>query len=145
MHRHIPFPALLLLPALAMGAPETDTRQIIDVPGPIREQILVNMRDHLLAIQQIAAELAQDHFDAAADLAEERLGMTAMQRHGGHEIARYMPDGMRATATAMHHAGSRLAIVARDAAVTTDPAGSIAALSNVMAQCVACHSGYRMQ
>jgi hypothetical protein len=124
------------------GAP--DTRERVDLPPPMREHMLANMRDHLLAIQIIARLLAEGRYDEVANTAEERLGMGAMQAHGAHHMAPYMPEQMRAIGTAMHRAASRLALGARDAEVSGDLAGALGGLSEVMRQCVACHAAYRV-
>jgi hypothetical protein len=137
-------PALLVLSLAAPVCAEPDSRERVDLPPPMREHMLVNMRDHLLAIETIARALAEGRYGEAADTAEERLGMGAMQAHGGHHMAPYMPEGMRAIGNAMHRAASRLALGARDAEVRGDLAGALAGLAEVMQQCVACHAAYRV-
>jgi hypothetical protein len=57
------------------------------------------------------------HNDIAAKIAESRLGMSSLSLHGAAEIAKYMPQGMQNAGTAMHHAASRFAIAAQDAAL----------------------------
>jgi len=122
-----------------------DTRQLVHFPSRLREHTLANMRDHLLALQQIQEALAKQEFDQAGDIAEQRLGMSSMALHGAHEVARYMPEGMQAAGTAMHRSASRLALAVRDAAATNDMKPVFEALSGVSAQCVACHAGYRVR
>jgi mono/diheme cytochrome c family protein len=70
--------------------------------------------------------------------------MGAMQTQGRHQMAPYMPDGMRAIGGAMHRAASRLALGAFDAEVRGDLAGVLGGLAEVMGQCVACHAAYRV-
>jgi hypothetical protein len=135
--------ALALAVALPAGA-EPDPRQQVELPPPMREHMLANMRDHLLAIETISRLLAEGRYGEAADTAEERLGLGAMQARGGHQMAPYMPEGMRAIGNAMHRAASRLALGARDAEVRGDLAGALAGLAEVMGQCVACHAAYRV-
>ena len=106
----------------------------------MREHMLANMRDHLLALQQITAALAGGDYDRAADVAERRLGMSSLEGHGAAHLARFMPPGMAASGTAMHRAASRFALAARDADVDGGLAPAFAALSGVMEQCVACHN-----
>ena len=141
-----PRPICLAL-ALALALPasaEPDPREQVDLPPPMREHMLANMRDHLLAIETITRLLAEGRYGEAADTAEERLGMGAMQAHGATHMAPYMPEGMRAVGSAMHRAASRLALAARDAEVRGDLAGALTGLSEVMQQCVACHAAYRV-
>lgn len=59
-------------------------------------------------------------------------------------MAPLMPEGMREIGTAMHRAASRFALTARDAEVAGGMASAFGALSEVMRQCVACHSRYRV-
>lgn len=122
-----------------------DTRQPVRLPKTLRDETLANMRDHLAALQEIQQALAQEDYDRAADVAEQRLGMSSLSRHGAHEVAKYMPAGMREAGGAMHRNASRLAVASRDVGATGDPRPALAALANVTAQCVACHAGYRVK
>jgi hypothetical protein len=137
------FLALALALALPVGA-ESDPRERVDLPPLMQKHMLANIRDHLLAIETISRLLAEGRYGEAADTTEERLGMGAMQTHGGHRMAPYMPEGMRAIGSAMHRAASRLALGARDAEVRGDLAGALGGLAEVMGQCVACHTAYRV-
>ena len=121
-----------------------DNRQQVQLPEQMREHMLSNMRDHLLALESITRDLANDQFDAAAETAESRLGMSSIRSHGAAHMGPYMPEGMRAIGNAMHRAASRFAIKAKDAAVEGGLGDAFGALSEVMQQCVACHSGYRV-
>ena len=125
--------------------PAPDTRVAVEFPAPLREHTLANMRDHLATLQRIQGDLAAGRFDAAAQLAEARLGLTSLDAHGAHDVARYMPEGMQAAGTAMHRAASRFAIAAADAGATGDVRPARAALSEVTANCVACHAGWRLR
>ena len=136
---------LLIAVVLAsVAAAETAPRELVELPPPMREHMLANMRDHLLALETITRLLAEGRYGEAADTAEARLGMGAMQAHGAAHMAPYMPEGMRAVGTAMHRAASRFAIAARDAEVGGNLAGAFAGLSEAMQHCVACHSAYRV-
>jgi cytochrome c556 len=44
----------------------------------------------------------------------------------------------------MHHAASRFAVTAQEAAVTGDLARALGGLAEVTQQCVACHAAYRL-
>jgi cytochrome c556 len=144
---------LLLTPCLLAGfmavpfalAAEEDQRVVVDMPDMMRTHMLTNMRDHLLSIQEIQQVLAAGHYDAAADVAEKRLGMSSLQTHGASHMAGFMPKGMQETGTAMHQAASRFAVIAQEAAVTRDLPRALGALSEVTAKCVACHAGYRLK
>jgi hypothetical protein len=120
-------------------------REPVSFPPRLKEDTLANMRDHLLAIQEITAYLAERKFDAAADAAETRLGMSSLQRHGAHDVAKFMPQGMRDAGTAMHRAASRFAIEAQSAGATGELKPALGALGQVMSACVGCHAGYRLK
>ena len=122
-----------------------DIRQLVKYPEPLRVHTLANMRDHLSTMGQIQEALASGSFDRASDLAEQRLGMSSLELHGAHEVAKYMPKGMQNAGTAMHHSASQFAMVAKDAAVTGDLKPVLASLAKINQSCVACHAAYRLQ
>ncbi len=122
-----------------------DTRQAVYFPKTLREHTLTNMRDHLLALQEIQEALAKQEYDKAGDIAEHRLGMSSLALHGAHDVAKYMPKGMQDAGTAMHRNASRFAVAAKDAGATGDVKPALAALAATTAQCVACHAGYRVK
>lgn len=124
------------------AAPVADGRTLVKFPAELEAHTLANMRDHLLALQQIQEALASGRFDQAAEVAEQRLGMSSLRAHGAHEVARHMPEGMQEAGTAMHRSASRFALAARDAAATDDLKPALAALARLTAACVACHAGY---
>lgn len=122
-----------------------DGRQLVKFPEQMKEHTLANMRDHLLALQEIQLALANSDYDRAADVAEARLGMSALTSHGAHESSKFMPKGMRDAGSAMHHSASRFATIAKDSSVTGEVKPAIGALAEVMGACVSCHTGYRLQ
>jgi hypothetical protein len=129
---------LLALPAVSSAQ---DGRELVRMPEMMRTHMRANMRDHLLALQQIQSALAAGRYDTAADVAEKRLGMTSLEVHGASRMAQFMQD----TGAAMHRAASHFAIIAQDAAITRDLPRALDALSKLTAQCTACHAGYRLQ
>jgi hypothetical protein len=131
------------LPATSKPAP-ADARQRVTFPEPLRVHTLANMRDHLLALGEIQNALALSQFDQAADIAEQRLGMSSLKSHGAHDVAKFMPKGMQDAGTAMHRSASQFATIAKDASVTGDLKPALAALARVTQTCVACHAGYRL-
>jgi hypothetical protein len=121
-----------------------DRRQPVLFPPGLRERTLANMRDHLAALQQIEAALAVLDYDQAAEIAEQRLGMSSLGRHGAHEVAGYMPQGMQEAGMAMHRNASRLAAAAQESAASGDIRPTLVALARLGGACVACHDGYRV-
>ena len=123
---------------------QADSSQLVKFPEPMRLHTITNMRDHLLALQEIDLALSQNAFDKAATIAEQRLGMSSLELHGAAHIAPFMPQGMQDIGTQMHHAASRFAVEAQDASVSNDVRPALAALGTIMQQCVACHAAYRL-
>lgn len=123
----------------------SDGRQLVKFPEQMKEHTLANMRDHLLALQEIQMALANSDYDRAADVAEARLGMTALTAHGAHDSSKFMPKGMQDVGSAMHRGASRFATIAKDASVTGEIKPAVGALAEVMGACVSCHTGYRLQ
>ena len=135
--------SLLITPVVR--ASDDDSRVAVDMPAMMRSHMLANMRDHLLSLHEIQSVLAAGNYDAAADIAEKRLGMSSLQSHGASHMAGFMPKGMQEAGTAMHQSASRFAVVAQETAVTRDLPRALDALGKVTASCVACHAGYRLK
>jgi cytochrome c556 len=136
-------PVAFFLLVSPQPATATDARQRIDMPDMMREHMLGNMRDHLRALQEIQAALATNDFAKAADVAEQRLGMSSLEIHGAAHMAPYMPKPMQDIGTEMHRAASRFARVAQEASVKGDMPPVFDAFSRILRQCVACHESYR--
>jgi hypothetical protein len=131
--------------APATNPPLADSRELVRFPVPMRLHTIRNMRDHLLALQEINVALSKGEYDKAATIAEARLGMSSLKLHGADHIAMLMPKGMQDIGTRMHKAASRFAIEAQNASAGNDLKPALAALGSVMEQCVACHGTYRLQ
>jgi hypothetical protein len=144
-HTFMSITLALSLAPLFQPAQAADTRQLVTMPPPMQEHMLANMRDHLAAIGEIQAALAAGEFDKAGEIAEQRIGMSALQAHGAEHMAPYMPEGMREIGTAMHHAASRFARVAQEASLDNNLRAPLGALAELAQQCVACHAGYRLR
>jgi cytochrome c556 len=142
----LPHPAVaaLFMLVVATAARAADTRQKVELPPMMRDHMLANMRDHLLAVSEIQDALAKGAFDRAADIAENRVGMSSLKSHGASHMAPYMPEAMRDIGTGMHRAASRFAVAAQEAAVTGDTRRALGSLAEVTRQCVACHAAYRV-
>lgn len=147
MHKLLFAPVVLasLMAAPIALAAEGDSRVAVDMPAMMQDHMRANMRDHLRAINEIQRFLAVGKYDAAADIAEKRIGMSSLETHGASHMAGFMPKGMQDAGTAMHQAASRFAVTAQESAVTRDLPRALDALSNVTSQCIACHAGYRLK
>jgi hypothetical protein len=109
----------------------------------MRQHMLSNMRDHLLAINEIQQALSSGAFDQAADIAEKRIGMSSLTTHDAAHMAAYMPEDMRAIGSRMHQAASHFAVIAQESAIDGNLKQAIGALSQVTTQCVVCHAAFR--
>ena len=125
-----------------------DTRELVKLPPHMQAHMLVNMRSHLATLNEILGDIANEKYDAAAKIAEARLGMSSLSLHGSAELSPFFPKPMQDIGTSMHHAASRLVIVLQDASVTptADAMRKInGALHEVTSACEACHAGYRLR
>ncbi len=125
-----------------------DSRQMVKLPQMMQEHMLANMRDHLVALNEMLGELSNGNIDKASEIAEKRLGMSSMSLHGAKHLGKFMPKEMGQIGTNMHHAASRFVITARDAELepgTHSQRKIYKALHEVIANCNACHQGYRIR
>jgi hypothetical protein len=127
------------------AASTPDTRQPVAFPALLQAHTLANMRDHLLALAQIQEALGRGAYDAAGQIAEQRLGMSSLQSHGAHEVAGFMPEGMQVAGSAMHRSASRFAVEAQNSSASGDAKPAMAALATLTQACVACHAGYKFK
>ena len=105
--------------------------------------MLLNMRDHLLAITEIQRALGSGEYQRAADIAEQRIGGSSLVSHGASHMAPFMPEPMRDIGTQMHKAASQFALVSQETGADGNVARAVEALSKVTEQCVACHAACR--
>lgn len=149
-------------PSMHMAAMGDDQRQLVNFPPEMRLHTLANMRDHLAALSEILDAMATAHYAKAARIASTRLGLESpsaagckpapaadapmMSRPGDmdHQMAKFMPEGMRNIGLEMHTAASTFAAEALKANGTHNTQPALAALSRVMQQCAACHSSYKV-
>lgn len=133
--------------ALALIAPvhAADTRQLVTMPAPMQEHMLANMRDHLAALGEIQAALGAGKYDQAAEIAENRIGMSSLASHGASHMAPHMPKPMQDIGTAMHRSASRFARVTQEADMNNNLPLALNALADLSKQCVACHAAYRLK
>ena len=131
--------------AHATAQDAVEPRQYVELPDVMRGHTLRNMRDHLLAISEIQDALSAGAFDRAAEVAENRIGMSSLAAHGASHMAPYMPESMRQIGLQMHRTASQFAIVAQEASVDGDLARALGALTRITQQCVACHAAFRVQ
>jgi len=122
-------------------SPDSDHRQLVTMPDEASQLMRKDMLDHLSAVNEIMALLAENNLDAAADVAETRMGKSSMGKHRatGMGPGRFMPVEMRNIGWGMHESASELSQAAREGNLK----GAYSALQKVTASCVACHYSYR--
>jgi hypothetical protein len=130
------------------GSRAEDARELVQLPPPMQEHMLGNMRDHLATLNGIVGTLAEGKFDEAAKLSEQRLGMSSLGFHDAVHLAPFMPKPMQDFGTDMHRAASRLSIVLQNTAVTPTFESMREvnrALYEVTTACAGCHASYRIR
>jgi hypothetical protein len=122
-------------------SPDSDHRQLVAMPDEASQLMRKDMLDHLSALNEIIALLVENNLDAAADVAETRMGKSSMGKHRatGMGPGRFMPVEMRNIGWGMHESASELSQAAREGNLK----GAYSALQKVTASCVACHYSYR--
>lgn len=132
---------LLILLMVCTSVSAADKRELVTMPAMMQDHMLANMRDHLATINQILHQLKLGQFDQAAELAEQKLGMSSLDDHGADHMARFMPPLMRETGTQMHRAASRFALKAQEA----DLPAALGGLTEITQACVNCHAAFRIR
>ena len=67
--------AVLLCLFVGIGASRAqDARELVRLPKPMQEHMLGNMRDHLATLNEIIGDVADDKFNDAAKITEQRFG-----------------------------------------------------------------------
>lgn len=123
-----------------------DQRQRVLYPRELYEASLRNMREHLRAIHRVQQLSAEGRFSEAASAADRGLGVG--HNHGPEGTSAesaYMPEDMLALGRSMHASALNLSTVLREAEVTDDLQSVFQALSEVTANCVACHDAFRLE
>ncbi|MCK6389762.1 MAG: cytochrome C [Azonexus sp.] len=133
---------LALFPLLAQA---DDFRMLAPLPAPAQETLRQEMRDNLIALNEILSLLATDKLSEAAKVAEEGLGRSAMGKNARLPFeARpgpQMPREMHALGMAGHQAASDFA----EAAAKGNRQAAMQHLSALTGTCVACHASYRIR
>lgn len=143
---------MLVAAAWSLAAPPApaaeDSRELVTLPPMMQDHMLANMRDHLSALNDMLAELAEGNIEQATNIAESRLGMSSLSLHGAEQLGKVMPEAMGAMGTQMHHAASRFVITAEDAELNPGKDSQhqvYKALQGITESCNACHQAYRLR
>jgi len=132
--------ALFLVSTTAVAE---DASQLVRLPPPAQEALRQEMLDNLLAVNEILSLMAAGKVREAGEVAESKLGRSAMGKHRDKPFeARpgpFMPPAMHGIGMDGHQAASEFAAVAK----MGDRDKALALLPNLTGQCVACHFSYR--
>lgn len=128
---------------ISISAHADDPRELVEMPAPMVQHMLSNMRDHLMALTEIQRALGAAEYQHAGEIAEQRIGLSSLDAHGAAHMAPFMPKAMQEIGTQMHRAASRFALVAQETGADGNTARAVGALAKVTEQCVACHAAYR--
>jgi len=124
-------------PDARMSLDELDARQALPLLPMMANHQKQNMRDHLLAVQEIVAAVAIEDFPSAARAAG-RIGsspsMAQMCTHMGAGVA-----GFTERALAFHQSADGIAA----AALQNDGPAVLNALGKTLSACTACHAAYK--
>jgi len=123
--------------------PSSDLRQLVSMPEQTRQLMREEMLDHLSALSEIIGYLAENNFDAAANIAESRIGKSSIGKHRGSGMGpgRFMPLEMRKIGWGMHESVTDFSRIAKEGNLKS----AYSALHKVTAACAACHYRYRTQ
>lgn len=140
---------LAIVSTLSVTAAEMkDARTMIKLPSDIEKKMLVNMRDHIRALDDIIHAVQAGEYEKAEGIAESRLGWSSLVRRGDQEVANHWPKPMQKMADQMYRSASDFVIVAQNTSVEDSMEGYrkvIAALGEVTSACRGCHETYRVR
>jgi len=126
-------------PSLRSDAPTVDQRRPVRLLPMMAAHQKENMRDHLLAVQQIVAALAADDFAGIAKAAG-RIGysdaMAQMCTHMGAATPGFMEMALN-----FHRTADTIA----DAARNHDRSGVLTAINQTLQACTGCHAAFRQE
>jgi hypothetical protein len=134
----------LMLGTVAVYA-AADARLLAKLPPPAEAALREEMRDNMLSINEILSLLVAGQVKQAGELAEKKLGKSAMGKHRDKPFdARpgpHMPPAMHSIGMEGHKGASEFARIA----ASGDRDQALAALPALVTPCVTCHSSYRIR
>jgi len=113
-----------------------DPRTSLNLPAPMRYHQLVMMREHLQAVNDIVALIAEGKFDTASQVAHSKLGLTPEMKKMCNMFAN---SDFRQMGLTFHKHADELGDVLK----TKNLNKSLRALHTTMNSCVQCHATFR--
>lgn len=142
---------------------DPDLRKPVEMPAMMHDHMEANMRAHLIAVADIMAALAAGDGPKAAKISDGRLSLASPHsaackpgaEKGGKmgdqasmmaaNMAKHMPDEMRALGYTMHEQASAFSAIASKMKPGDDVRPALAQLANVTQACGACHAAYKLK
>ncbi len=119
-----------------MQTEASDKRTSLHLPAHMKQQQLTMMREHLAAVNDIIADIAEGKFDAASRTAHQKLGLTPEMQQ---MCNMFDNDEFRNMGLTFHKRGDALG----DALKTKNVRRSLDALHTTINSCVQCHATFR--
>lgn len=113
-----------------------DERVSLEVTGQRAKHQLMNMRDHVEAVQEILAYLSQEDYDNASIVASKRLGLTKQMQM---MCSSFGNEEFEDLGFGFHNSADKMSEVFK----TKDMNKSLEALSVTMNYCVTCHAKFK--
>jgi hypothetical protein len=130
---------------LSTAAVAEDGRELVPMPPAAQEALRQEMLDNLMALNEVLSLIGVSKFPEAGEVAEKKLGVSAMGKHRGKPVdarpGAHMPEAMHNIGVQGHMAASEFAVAAK----AGEYPRAIALLPNITAACVGCHSAWRTQ
>lgn len=134
-----PSPAPAMPPSAAEALDRMDPRSPVPMLPRMADHQKENMRDHLLAVQEIVLALASDDF-ATIERAAGRIGFSEETGQMCTHMGAAAP-GFTEQALAFHHSADLVASAARE----RDRARVMARLGATLETCTSCHAKWKQQ
>ena len=115
---------------------DLDKRISLKLNGMQKNHQLVNMRDHLEAVQRIITLLSSDKYDEASEIAYSKLGSTTEMKL---MCASFGDKKFENMGLEFHKSADEMSEIFKN----KNKEQSLKALSNTMNYCVQCHTTYR--
>lgn len=139
--------ALTVVAVLSGSTPASaqDARQLVKLPAPAEETLRQEMRDNLVALNEIVSLTVAGKVKEAGEAAEKKLGTSVMGQHRTKPLeARpgpHMTPAMHDIAKQQHQAASAFAAIA----ATGDREKALTALPTLSSACLGCHLAFRIR
>lgn len=118
---------------------QMDTRAPVPLLPMMAHHQKENMRDHLVAVQEIVTALAMDDFEGV-ERAAGRIGFSEQMGQMCTHIGRGAPD-FTEQALNFHHTADRITTAARE----RDRARTMTELGATLKTCTSCHAAWKQQ